>query len=115
MIRDPRFRLQDILHRIDSIAAAEAVMVDARRSGREAIADVARNAILYDLVVIGEAVRALPDSLLDTEPDVPWRLVVGMRNRLAHEYFRLRPEQVALTIDEPLRRLHEACTRMLAR
>ena len=30
------------------------------------------DALLYRLLVIGEAVKALPTNLLDREPDIPW-------------------------------------------
>ena len=113
MTRGPDARLRDILARLSSIADAEEVMAAASEHGDDRMTDVALDAILYHLVVIGEAVRTLPDDMLATEPDIPWRLIVGMRNRLAHEYFRLRPELVRLTIDEPLRQLGPACLRLL--
>lgn len=114
MSRDPADRLRDILERISSVAAAEDVMEQARDRGDERTVAVAFDAILYDLVVIGEAVRMIPADVLAREPEVPWRLIVGMRNRLAHEYFRLRPELVGLTIDEPMRHMEAACRRLLA-
>ena len=114
MSRDPSDRLRDILERISSVADAESVMAQARDRGDERTVAVAFDAILYDLVVIGEAVRMIPADVLSQEPDVPWRLIVGMRNRIAHEYYRLRPELVGLTIDEPMRHLQAACRRLLA-
>ena len=113
MTRGADARLRDILARLSSIADAEDVMAAASGHGDDRMAQVALDAILYHLVVIGEAVRTLPDDMLAAEPEIPWRLIVGMRNRLAHEYFRLRPELVRLTIDEPLRQLGPACRRLL--
>lgn len=75
---------------------------------------IALNSILYDLVIIGEAVSALPAPVRDLEPDIPWRQIVGMRNRLTHEYFRPDHDLVALTIDEPLVLLRAACLRIVA-
>ena len=114
MSRDSHARLSDILSRISAIGDAEHVMTTAEEAGDDALVAVAFDAILYDLVVIGEAVRALPDDLMAQEPGVPWRLIVGMRNHLAHEYFRLRPELVVRTIDLPLRDVAEACARLLS-
>lgn len=113
MSRDPRLRIQDIRGRVASIRSAERVMERARLESDEQTLAVAVNSVLYDLVVIGEAVRAIPEDILATEPEVPWRLIVGMRNRLAHEYFLLRPELVGRTIDEPLQELDLACERLL--
>jgi uncharacterized protein with HEPN domain len=70
--------------------------------------------ILSRISAIGTAVRALPDNLMAQEPGVPWCLIVGMRNHLAHEYFRLRPELVVRTIDLRLRDVAEACARLLS-
>lgn len=44
-------------------------------------------ACLYNIQVIGEAVSQLPESLKKDEPQIPWALIKGMRNRLIHEYF----------------------------
>ncbi len=44
-------------------------------------------ACLYNIQVIGEAVSRLPDDVKETEPQIPWALIKGMRNRLIHEYF----------------------------
>jgi Protein of unknown function DUF86 len=35
---------------------------------------------------IGEAVKALPDDLLATQPSIPWRQIARMRDHLAHGY-----------------------------
>ena len=44
-------------------------------------------ACLYNIQVIGEAVTKLPDEIKESEPQIPWALIKGMRNRLIHEYF----------------------------
>jgi uncharacterized protein with HEPN domain len=44
-------------------------------------------ACLYNLQVIGEAVTKLPDDIKNSESQIPWTLIKGMRNRLIHEYF----------------------------
>lgn len=113
MTRDVADRLQDILARVESLRTAEGVMSRAEAAGDSSMMSIAYNSVLYDLIVLGEAVRALPDEVRESEPDIPWRQIVGMRNRLAHEYFRHDFELVALTIDEPVAALREACHRLL--
>lgn len=44
-------------------------------------------ACLYNIQVIGEAVRQLDDDVKTSEHQIPWILIKGMRNRLIHEYF----------------------------
>jgi len=72
-------------------------------------------ACLYNIQVIGEAVTKLPDGIKENEPQIPWALIKGMRNRLIHEYFGtdlqlvwnvIRNELPALNID--LQKIHTA-------
>ncbi len=44
-------------------------------------------ACLYNIQVIGEAVNQLADDVKAANPQIPWTLIKGMRNRLIHEYF----------------------------
>ena len=37
--------------------------------------------------IIGEAVAQLDDDVKNTEKQIPWTLIKGMRNKLIHEYF----------------------------
>jgi uncharacterized protein with HEPN domain len=46
-----------------------------------------QDAIIRTLEVIGEAVRQISDNTRDSKPDIPWRKVAGMRDRLIHQYF----------------------------
>lgn len=45
--------------------------------------------ILFNLQVIGEAVKRLPAELRDKYPDVAWREIAGLRDFVAHAYFAL--------------------------
>lgn len=44
-------------------------------------------ACLYNIQVIGEAVRQLDVDVKTNKPQIPWVLIKGMRNRFIHEYF----------------------------
>jgi uncharacterized protein with HEPN domain len=105
-------RIDDILAAIVRIKRSEAKLIEADGEGDEDSAQVAFDAVLYNLVVIGEAVNALPTEITAQEPDVPWRDIVDMRNFLSHEYFRVLVDVVRRTIDEPLEQLRGACRRL---
>lgn len=45
------------------------------------------NAVVRSIEIVGEAVKHIPKSIRDKAPDVPWKDIVGMRNKVAHEYF----------------------------
>jgi uncharacterized protein with HEPN domain len=46
-------------------------------------------ATMYDFIIIGEAARNVPPNIQAKAPDIPWRLMTGMRNVAAHECFKL--------------------------
>lgn len=59
-----------------------------------AIADMAFDAILRNLAVVGEAARALPDETRKLFEAVPWHSIAGLRNVVVHEYFRVEAEVI---------------------
>ena len=75
---------------------------------------MAFDAIMYNLVVIGEAVNHVSESTKSSTPGVPWRDIVDMRNFLSHEYFRVLADVVRATLDEPLEQLRAACVALKA-
>lgn len=106
MSREDRERLHDILDAIASIRAhsASAALVPG---------DVVRDAILYRLVVIGEAVKALPESVKAEQADLNWRGIAGLRDLLTHEYFRIESNRIDELLGEPLEALEQAVARLL--
>jgi len=112
--RHPLDRLADIVAAVARVKQAELQLVAAEQVGDEARTQVAFDAVLYNLVVIGEAVNSLPSDITASRSDVPWRDVVDMRNFLAQEYFRVSANVVRRTIDEPLDQLRSACEQLLA-
>jgi uncharacterized protein with HEPN domain len=47
-----------------------------------------QSAVLYQLIVMGEAVKRLSDELRAQHLDIPWSLIAGMRDHLIHGYQR---------------------------
>ena len=45
-----------------------------------------QSAVLYQLTVIGEAVKRLSKEFRSSHSDVPWALIAGMRDNLVHGY-----------------------------
>ncbi|MBI4764291.1 MAG: DUF86 domain-containing protein [Deltaproteobacteria bacterium] len=46
-----------------------------------------KRAFVRSLEVIGEASKKLPQDIKAIQPDIEWRKVTGMRDRLIHDYF----------------------------
>jgi uncharacterized protein with HEPN domain len=58
--------------------------------------------VIRCLSVIGEAARRTPEKTRAERPAIPWSQIIGMRNRLAHEYDGIDMEAVWLTATEDL-------------
>jgi uncharacterized protein with HEPN domain len=74
---------------------------------------IAYDAVLMNLIVIGEAANRLPREITAAEPSIPWGDVVGMRNRIAHGYEDVRPKRIWDTIQNDLPPLRTAVERLL--
>ena len=48
-----------------------------------------QRALCMVLEIIGEAARAVSEECKAGHGEIPWRDLVGIRNRIIHEYFRL--------------------------
>jgi uncharacterized protein with HEPN domain len=60
------------------------------------------DAVRIRLLEVGEAVKALPEDLVRSEPSIPWRQIAGMRDPLAHRYFDTNHAIVAATVQHDL-------------
>jgi uncharacterized protein with HEPN domain len=54
-----------------------------------AASELHQNAVIRPLEIIGEAAARVSPEARAAHPEIPWDLMVGMRNRLIHEYFRI--------------------------
>lgn len=96
MTRSEEERFGDIFNAIERCQSYEQYL----RS--EEFGSMAYDAVLRNLGVIGEAVRALPPEARDAMPDVPWASIAGLRNVVVHEYFRVNPDLILDIVDHQL-------------
>lgn len=64
-----------------------------------------QQAVILNIVIIGEAATKLLQgygNFLDRHPEVSWRSMKGMRNRIAHGYFDINLEVVWDTVQDAL-------------
>ena len=106
--RAPRLYLEDI-------RSAVARISDYTSGGEEEFknSQLLQNAVLRQLLIVGEAVQHLPDDMLEREAGIPWERVVGMRNRLVHGYHEINMDVVWDTVERDLPALRAVVERLL--
>jgi len=55
-------------------------------------------AFVRSIEVIGEAVKKLPLSFREKHPEIPWKRIAGMRDKLIHDYMGIDYEVVWKTV-----------------
>ena len=82
-------RREDAAHLLDMLVAARDAVTFADELSYGEYARDRRHqlAILKAVEIVGEAASRLSGETKELHPDIPWREIVGMRNRLVHAYF----------------------------
>ena len=107
-----------ILHMLDNARDARDLYAERSRRGDWDADPMLREALNAALIrymeVIGEAARRVPQGLRACYPDIDWPRVVGLRNRLIHEYDRVSLRLLQQIIQSELPPLIAQLERMLA-
>ncbi|MBV6427935.1 MAG: hypothetical protein KIPDCIKN_02458 [Haliscomenobacter sp.] len=84
-------------------------------SGPTALEDdpLVSRAVVRSLEIIGEASRQLSEPTKQALPEIPWRMISGMRNRLIHEYFGVDYDIVFSVVQDEIPALTKALEQYL--
>lgn len=74
-----------------------------------------RDAVLWNLMIIGEASTRLSAHVTDELTEIPWDLIRGFRNRVVHGYFALKWPIVWQIATDEVPRLRERGEAYLAK
>ncbi|MFO8089050.1 MAG: DUF86 domain-containing protein [Desulfatiglandaceae bacterium] len=92
--RDWRFRILDMIDAIHSILEyTKELDLEQFAADRKTV-----DAVIRNLIVIGEAAVRVPDEICRENPEIPWFEIRGMRNFVVHEYFRASDKVVWDTV-----------------
>jgi len=108
-VKDERVYLGHIRDAISDITTYAAVGRDAFMVDR-----MRQDAVIRKLEIIGEAVKQLADETRQRRPEIPWKQIAGMRDRLTHAYFGVDLGLVWAVLERDLRALDTAVTALLA-
>ncbi|MDD4255030.1 MAG: DUF86 domain-containing protein [Methanofollis sp.] len=75
--------------------------------------DLVQDAVIRNLMVIGEAVKLIPEPLKERRADISWRIIAGLRDILIHAYFEVHTEIVWDIVRNKLPELQRAVREML--
>lgn len=96
--RSWQFRIDDIIEAINKIERYITGIDFAAWQHDEKTVD----AVIRNIEVIGEASSHLPIEIQEQYKDVPWGMMKGIRNILAHEYFGVDLEIIWKTVKDDL-------------
>jgi uncharacterized protein with HEPN domain len=102
--------LDDILDAIDKIKQFTEAM-----TGEQFCRDVkTAYAVIHAFEIIGEATKRLPSKVKEAHPDLPWRSMAGMHDKLIHDYSGVNLMVVWKTVSDDLPLLETIVRRILA-
>jgi len=61
-----------------------------------------QDAVIRRLEIIGEAARRVSDEMKEAHPEIPWLMMIGMRNRVIHMYDGVDMDLVWVTVRDDL-------------
>lgn len=101
MDRADKIRIQHMIDAADeALKFAENKTIDDFRNNRMLVLSIVK-----DIEIIGEAASKISPPTKERFNDIPWKDIVGMRNRLIHGYFDVDIRVIKQTVDNDIPQL----------
>lgn len=102
-MKNTKILLQDMLQAIESI---ESYTVPSYAAFLED--EKTQDAIMFNLVIMGEAANQVTTEFQDQHPEIPWSSIIGTRNVIVHGYDQVKLQIVWDIVQlnlQPLKRI----------
>lgn len=100
-------------HILDAVSQVQSFSKGINSAAKLRDSALPRAGIERMLTVIGEAAKQVSPRLKEKHPEIPWREISGMRDKIIHHYFGVDYEAVWLTITNDLPDLKEKISLVL--
>lgn len=103
-------RLTDYLDHMQQAATDACTFVEGLSKDDFLANKLTQQAVIMSIIIVGEAATKIMDQhaeFVGQHPEVPWRSMRGMRNRIAHGYFDINLDVVWDTVRTALPALLE--------
>jgi uncharacterized protein with HEPN domain len=70
-------------------------------------------AVVRCIEIIGEAAKNIPDDVIERYPDIPWKKMAGMRDKISHFYFGIDMKKVWLAVKRDIPKIKPQIKKIL--
>jgi uncharacterized protein with HEPN domain len=101
--------LTDMLEAIESIEAHQVSSFEAFL-----LDEKTQDAVMYNLIILGEAANKVPNEFHDAHPELPWAAMIGTRNVIVHGYDQIKLHIVWDILTKELSKLKQLLKELLS-
>jgi len=102
--------IEDILKAMDdALAFVKDMNYEAFAKDRKTV-----YAVIRALEIIGEASKHVPSSIKDHCPEIPWKDIAGMRDKVIHAYFGVDLKRIWSTVNEDIPSIKPSFEKLLS-
>ncbi|MFA5771653.1 MAG: DUF86 domain-containing protein [Thermoplasmata archaeon] len=96
--RDEMLYFEDMLDAIERIEAyTHGLSFEEFNNDRKT-----RDAVVYNLGIIGEAAKSVPEEIKNRHKEIEWKDIIGMRDKLFHDYLNIDARKVWDTLQRDI-------------
>lgn len=108
-MKNSKSALKDMLDAVESIETYRVHSFE-----EFALDEKTQDAIMFNLIILGEAANRLPSAFRDDHPELPWASIIGTRNVIVHGYDQVKLQIVWDILTKELSKLKNALKKLLS-